>query len=80
MEFLGRALTIYGWYVATVSVILGVLLTVFYIAHHVRKWRKRHWFDREIPGSTLHGNSDTLAGGFAPGTLKIPSDRRSDGA
>jgi hypothetical protein len=80
VEFLARALTIYAWYVATVSVILGVLLTVLYVAHHVRKWRKRHWFDRRIPGATLSGNSDTLASGFAPGKLKIPSDRRSDGA
>jgi hypothetical protein len=80
VEFLARALTIYAWYVATVSVILGVLLTVLYVAHHVRKWRKPQWFGRSISGSTPPTNTDTLAGGFAPGKLKIPSDRRSDGA
>ena len=73
VEFLARVLTIYAWYVATVSVILGVLLTVLYVAHHVRKWRQWDWFDRRIPGGALSGNSDSLAAGFAP-------DRRSDGA
>jgi hypothetical protein len=80
VEFLARALTIYAWYVAIVSVVLGVLLSVLYVAHRVRKSRQRQWFARRIPGRTARGKSDPLAGSFAAGKLKIPSDRRSDGA
>lgn len=80
MEFLVRALTAYAWYVATGLVSLGVLLAVLSVVHYVRKWRKRHWFGRRIPDATPLGNSDTLGGGFASGRLRIPSDRRSDGA
>lgn len=42
MEFLVRALTLYGWYVAVVGIGLGVLLIgVLWIAPYVQKWRKR---------------------------------------